>query len=268
MIQFHQLETPEEVQDLKEEYLHSLPSPLDGMWESFIIRNSTHWKITINNVRAGYYCVDSTSAKLLQFYIKKKFLNREKEIFQEVLSKQSIQSSSVCTAEFAYLSLCLDFNKSVSINTYLFHDNQEIELCLSDTSPLNSRKATEGDLKELETFYRTNTGGDGSWIPGFLRNLVDKGFLFIFCNGNEIAGAGECIISQVQTPYADVGVIVAKHLRGKGIATFILSYLRDYCRTNHLKPICSCTYDNKASKRAIEKVGFISHHRIIDINFR
>ena len=70
--------------------------------------------------------------------------------------------------------------------------------------------------------------------------------------------SGECIPSQKQPPYADLGMVVARSYRGRGLGSFLLTRLKKHCYEAGWKPICSCEASNRASKKAIEKAGFLS----------
>jgi len=43
--------------------------------------------------------------------------------------------------------------------------------------------------------------------------------------------------------------------------------LKQYCYAAGWQPICSCAADNHASKKAIEKAGFISEHSMVTMMF-
>ncbi|MBL4838492.1 MAG: GNAT family N-acetyltransferase [Kordiimonadaceae bacterium] len=74
-------------------------------------------------------------------------------------------------------------------------------------------------------------------------------------------------ISDTQKPYADVGMVVAKDWRRKGLATAILQQLALLCRGEGLRAICSTESGNIGAQKAIENAGFISTQRILDISF-
>ena len=68
-------------------------------------------------------------------------------------------------------------------------------------------------------------------------------------------------------PYADLGMIVAKKRRRKGVGSYILSRTKMFCYERGLSPICSCEADNTGSKKAITRAGFVSRHRIVLTEF-
>jgi len=127
----------------------------------------------------------------------------------------------------------------------------------------------------LATFYGQNnefedteaiTNGFGNRL-NYARALIDKEQVFILVNENELIGVGECRISMSQAPYADLGMISDKKHRRQGIGAYILAKLKQYCYQRGAKPICSCAAENIPSRKTIEKAGFITQHRLLDIQF-
>ena len=116
-------------------------------------------------------------------------------------------------------------------------------------------------------FYRANTEGSGEWIEAFLHERLDREELFALYDQQTLVATGECIPSQKQTPYADLGMVVAQSYRGRGLGSAMLTHLKQHCYEAGWKPICSCAADNHASKKAIEKAGFISEHRMVKVLF-
>ena len=47
----------------------------------------------------------------------------------------------------------------------------------------------------------------------------------------------------------------------------LLTQLKKHCYEVGWKPICSCAADNHASKKAIEKAGFVSEQRMVKVLF-
>ena len=71
---------------------------------------------------------------------------------------------------------------------------------------------------------------------------------------------------EYQTNYADLGVVVDKSMRGKGIATLILRQLIAVSNSKELMPICSTDKTNIGARKAIERAGFFSSNRIIQFD--
>ncbi len=68
---------------------------------------------------------------------------------------------------------------------------------------------------------------------------------------------------QYQTEFADLGVIVGKSKRGKGLATRILQQLDAINASKNLVSICSTEKTNSAAQKAISRSGFFASNRIV-----
>lgn len=260
-----QVEDDNALEKMQKDYLGTLIAPMDGMWESAVIPGGTFWEIQDQGCYAGFFCLDAEQY-LLRFFLTKGYQVRAQEIFSWVISTYNIHHAIASTIEPFYFSLCLDMQKHVTLHSYLFHDFKEVEPSI-DHRELSSRKAEENDFKEILSFYQRNTEGPGEWIEPFLHRRLDRGELFLFYEKQMLIATGECIPSQHQPPYADLGMVVAQLQRGKGLGSFVLIQLKKHCYANNWKPICSCAAGNLASKRAIEKAGFISEQRMVEIAF-
>lgn len=260
-----QLEDSGTIQQLRDDYLRTLIAPMDGMWEKAIIAHAAFWEIQDQEQHAGYFCLDADQ-NLLRFHLGEIYLDRAQEIFQRIISTYNIQHALASTIEPLYFSLCLDILKNITLHSYLFRDNQPRVL----SSGLNKslfRKAEKQELADIVRFYQANTEGPGEWIEPFLNTRLNHEELFGLYEQQTLVATGECIPSQKQPPYADLGMVVARSYRGRGVGSFLLTQLKNHCYEMGWKPICSCEASNHASKRAIEKAGFISEQRIVKVTF-
>ncbi len=260
-----QLEHFDTIQQLRDDYLRTLVAPMDGMWESTVIASATFWEIQDQEQRAGYFCV-SSHQELLRFHLWDNYLDRAEAIFHWIISHYSIQQAFVSTIEPLYFSLCLDVQKNIMLHSYLFRDHQSRDLS-SGLGKSLFRKAEKRELDDIVRFYQANTEGPGEWIEPFLHTRLNRGELFVLYEQQTLIAAGECIPSQQQPPYADLGMVVARSYRGRGVGSFLLTQLKKHCYEMGWRPICSCEAANRASKRAIEKAGFISEQRIVKVTF-
>jgi GNAT superfamily N-acetyltransferase len=259
------LEHSEVIQQLRDDYLRMLIAPMDGMWESAVIAQAAFWKIQDREQFVGYFCLDS-NRYLLRFHLLENYQARAQEIFRWIVSTYNIEHAIMSTIEPSYFSLCLDIQKSIALHSYLFRDNPCCELS-SGLSTSTFRKAEKGELDDITRFYRANTEGSGEWIEPFLNARLNREELFVWYDQQTLIATGECIPSQKQPPYADLGIVVARSYRGRGLGSSMLLGLKQHCYKAGWKPICSCAAGNYASKKAIEKAGFISEHRMVNILF-
>ncbi len=265
MITCIQLKHSDVIQQLRDDYLRTLVAPMDGMWESTVIAQATFWEIQDREQHVGYFCLGS-SHELLRFHLWENYLDRAQEIFHWMISTCSIQHAMTSTIEPLYFSLCLDVQRTIALHSYLFRDNQPRELS-SGLSKSLFRKAEKSELDDMVRFYQANTEGSGEWIETFLNAHLNREEVFVLYDQQTLVATGECIPSQKQPPYADLGMVVARSYRGRGVGSFLLTQLKNHCYEAGWKPICSCEASNHASKKAIEKAGFMSEQRIVKITF-
>jgi GNAT superfamily N-acetyltransferase len=175
---------------------------------------------------------------------------------------------SVVSSFEPWLALCLDAQKGVKVHSFLYHGLLRPENPLHGFDHATFAVVSEAELKAVETFVRSCFEEDpGDWLSGYLENLVGRGELFTLCDSGAFLGTGELRVSDTQPPYADLGVIVSPAHRCRGLASYILSRLRERCHQGGLLPICSTTVANKSAQRAISKAGFVDRHRLLEILF-
>ena len=254
-----------DIQRLREDYLRTLVAPADGMWEAAVIAHATFRDIQDRGRHAGHFCLDSSN-DLLRFHLTGEYRARAQEIFRQIIAMHGIRRAISSTIEPPYLSLCLDFQKSITPHMYLFRDHTWVEPRV-EAGECDVTRVRSTEFAEIVRFYRANTDDPDDWIEAFVRERIARGELFALHDGRQLIAAGECIPSSTQPPYADLGMVVARSRRGRGLGSSMLIHLKERCRRLGWKPICSCAADNVASKRALEKAGFVSDHRMVTVLF-
>lgn len=256
--------TAETVANLKQDYLNTVTAPLDGMWESGFLPFSNHWEISIDQKQAGYFCVNNDGV-LLQLHLKDTSLANAIPVFEKMINEDFAGQAIAGTNEPLYLSLCLDQQKSIAVHTFLFEQDKTNGEVIATTN-YQLKLATREELSALLAFVEESVGG-GDWLEGYMSNLIKQEELFFMAESDTILATGECRISKTQLPFADLGMIVNKSFRGRNIATTVLKELKSRCIERRLTPICSTTVENIAAQKAIKKAGFVSRHRLLEVQF-
>jgi len=254
---------PDVVQRMRDDYLRTLVAPMDGMWEKVVIAHAVFWDIRERGRHAGYACVGPANA-LLRFHLAGGDGARARETFRWFVAAHGIRRAIAGTIEPPYLSLCLAHQRGIALHSYLFRDHTPVATP-SGLGDATFRTAEEGEFDAIARFYHTNTEGPGAWIGAFLRERLARGELFGLYDRQGVLATGECIPNRAQPPYADLGMVVAWASRGRGLGSAMLARLKEHCYDAGWQPICSCAADNSASKKAIEKAGFISEHCMLEI---
>ncbi len=274
VIELQELGDLSHIQSQKEAYLRSLVFPMDSYWESAVVGQAPHYQIVVNGQQAGY-CAIRPDKRLVQFFVIDLFLPLASTLFSFIIKRDLVQSASAGTFEPAYLSHCLDHQHWVEVRSYLFEDYERVNPLLDGWPTALFRLASAADAENLAAFYGQNdefedteaiTTSFGSRL-NYAKSLIEKKQVYVLLNDNELIGVGECQISNSQAPYADLGMITAKKHRRKGIGVYILAKLKQECYRLGAKPICSCAAANLPSQKTIEKAGFITRHRLLNIQF-
>ena len=200
MMRFIQLDRSEVIQQLRSEYLRTLLAPMDGMWEGRVMSQATFWAIQDEERYAGHFCLDSSNY-LLRFHLTKAYQAQAQEIFQRILSTYELQYAITSTLEPLYFAVCLDFQKRVTPQSYLFRDCDQERLQIPTYLLTRSfRRAEKREFDTLVRFYRENTEGPGEWIEPFLHEHLDREEVFVCFSQDALVATGECIPSQRQPP--------------------------------------------------------------------
>lgn len=248
----------------KRNHLRQLPAPLDGMWESFIDR-ADHYSIRLNADVLGY-CAINSDRKLLQYCVLDNRVSLDS--FRHALNQLNVTGAFVATVDSPFLVLCLDHQKSVTVNALMYRLAQGVQPRHAVFPEHCCFRQVEGRELPLAIGFGIETlNADPDWISGYFAKRIKKGELLGLWQGNSLIATGECRPSRTQHPYADLGMVVSKQHRAKGIATNILRALLGHCRERGLRAICSTGRDNIGAQKAISNSGFVSDHRILEIEF-
>ena len=177
--------------------------------------------------------------------------------------------ATVSTIDPAFLSLCLDVQKSVTVHTYLYESHTAVPSDHPQADGLDFCLVDIAELDRTVAFQQACLGGDkdmSDWLRGYSSNLIEREELFVLCREDEWLGLGEYRRSNSQEGITDLGMMIAPAHRGQGWATYILTCLRARCTAEGRHAICSTMVDNIGAQKAILRAGFISRHRIMNVS--
>ncbi|WP_066498006.1 GNAT family N-acetyltransferase [Abyssisolibacter fermentans] len=259
MIKINKIISSEKRNNLRKEYIKTLVEPIDGYWETVVIDNSECYEIIRNDTIVGHFSVDKDKT-LVQFYLSTEHYIYASDILKYFIENNIVKTAYVSTKEPDFLSVCLDYQKSVHSDTYLFTDNQNVNTESLEFRNLSFRLALKSDINTIKTKCDVA-------FEGYYEGLINNNQLFVLYDDDTLLGIGEFRIMASNIHYADIGVVVAEEYRRKGMGTYIITKLKKHCYNNNLKPLACCDIKNIASKNTLQKSGFICNHRIIHVNF-
>jgi GNAT superfamily N-acetyltransferase len=264
MLNIKKIEAIDAFDELKQQYINQTSAPLDGMWLCGFLPMASHYGFYQEQRLVGYCCINS-DGYLLQFYLEPSNQHQAAELFAFIAGQKSeiigqVKGAFVSTAEPQYLSFCLDHYSKFDVNAKMYQ-HQPIR---NNQQGLPMTMVKTGQLTEFVTFAHANVGAPEQWLTGYYDKLISRGELFGFWQNEQLLVAGECrLYDKYQTDFVDVGMIVAKAERGKGLATKALNFLTNLAYDKGLKPLCSTEKDNLGAQKAIGRAGFVAQHRIL-----
>jgi RimJ/RimL family protein N-acetyltransferase len=178
----------------------------------------------------------------------------------QMVTSGTIVSARVSTRQPSYLSLCLDYAKDLSVESYLFEARQELPIIKRPMAGLVFELARREEIKACKDIV-------GEPYPGYLKNLYDKQGLYVLRLQNEILAMGEVRLDEDFPSFADLGMATAPAHRRKGMAACMVSNLLTEIRRRGLTANASCDSANIGSRKTLEKAGMVASHRILKVSF-
>lgn len=262
-ITFGAVDNKEDVSHLKKEWLETLVSPQDGMWESFR-ENATHWAIRDESQLIGYACVED-SRRLIQFYLQPSHFSGGVAIFQNFVQTANVQNAMVGTNNPLFLSFALEIASDVTVDSYLFRERFDAEVAPKDGELV---LCPPEELQHLIDFYHYSIGATKEWLSGYLGERVSNQEAYYYKNNGEIIATCEVRNSPSNPLIADIGMAVSPDFRRQGYGSFMLHQAALKALEFGKKPICSCEKTNVGSFKSISKSGFLSTFQLLAVNFQ
>lgn len=190
------------------------------------------------------------------------YLNLAQAIFQRILEEYSIQTAFVATCDELFLSLCLDFHKSVEMQAYFFDGSVPRPVTPPEFGKACLCPVSSGELSEVK-----KVSGDFFDEVSEDDLLQKRTILYRLSENGETLGFGIVVPGGLLTQYASIGMITLEAHRRRGVGRSILLHLADLCRENGFLPIAGCWYGNRNSKRTLESAGLNSKTRLLNVFF-
>jgi len=240
--------------ELRVKYLDSLIEPQEYYVESLVSEGVTltygdiAYAVVTDDVLVEIYTVPEYSYKLI-------------ELFRLVVEQCEIKTVLCKSYDTQLLYAALSRDAKVTTEGYLFRRIVDV----------THERAVDG------VFFRTANNSDVEAVmkinDGFFQS-IDEIHDYRNCDGLFVlearqgivgCGIGKAVITERVD--VDIGMLVARAHRNRGFGCHIVRCLKDHFLREGLRPICGCAASNIASKRALEKAGFVSDHRLISISY-
>jgi RimJ/RimL family protein N-acetyltransferase len=258
-LKFAEVDSLQEIADLRTQYLDSLPEAQEYYLE-MLMQKGKPFLISAEDRRIGYFIIGD-HANLLEFFLVQDYQTRADAVLDQIIQKYAVKSALCKTFDHLLLSCCVQFQKQVSVGGFLFREYHPVP-----NPPvfldITHRLATMQDFPKLcainvEIFEQDEE----------IREYIEKQRIFLFEKGQELVGFGIFTRIIPGQPEHDIGMLVDKPFQRQGYGQYIIRFLTDFCIDNGWQPVCGCAYENTASRRTLEKAGYISKHRLLNFSF-
>jgi GNAT superfamily N-acetyltransferase len=243
---------------LRDEHLAQLTAPLDDMWFAFAEMADAH-ALRFDAELAGSCHVDA-EGRLLRLHLRPRWLPRAGDVLREAIAQLDVTELLVFTYDPVGLSAALDLAWSVEPHSLDFQ-----LACAPSVEPLELAHAGVDELAEIVAFQVESLGAPAEWLEGYSAPRLERGEFWTQRRDGCLVAVGELRGDEHQAGVAHVGMVVHPSARRQGLAAGVLVRLIELCHDAGLAPRCSTEVSNVGARRAIERAGFRSSHRLLRV---
>jgi GNAT superfamily N-acetyltransferase len=172
---------------------------------------------------------------LYEFYVNNESRGHVFDLFNALRMESHATKIETQTNELLLPVMLNTFGRNVRAEAILFEDQFETQLMPGDAS---FRARDAGDVEQLKALQLDDTAG---WVVTW---------------NDRIAGAGG-VLYHYNRPYGDIYMKIAEPFQGRGLGAYLVQELKRACRTGGSVPAARCNIGNVASRRTLQKAGFV-----------
>jgi GNAT superfamily N-acetyltransferase len=247
------------IQTIREKYLNELLHAQEYYLE-LLIQQAQFFLIKYETKPAGYFSL-SKDGCLLEYYVFPEWINQADIIFGEIIRKFQVKKALCKSFDTVMLSSCYTYHKSSRAIGILFREYCE-KAPFNHTGDISIRRAVPADETTIIEVNEEVFDHPSEVLQYIMANQI-----FIYEKLGDLVGFG--IFSQVipGRPDRDIGMLVVPAYRKRGYGQFILHHLVHFCQENGWRFSAGCAIENIASRKCLEKAGFISRYRLLEFKF-
>ena len=99
--------------------------------------------------------------------------------------------------------------------------------------------------------------------PEQIPEWAGAGWVTLFETPTGLAGFGLCTPIGTHPNACDIGIRVCDAFQGRGLGPWIVQRLIAHAESRGLAPTAGCAADNVASRKTLERAGFVADHRLL-----
>ena len=205
------------------------------------------------------YAISNKEGVLFEFFVINAFLSESNRIFRQLVKELAISEIYCKSFDTLLLSNCLMCSLPYSVLGVLFRDFAEPKIdkdpeLIMERVKLSSAAFLLSQDDSIKELFDTAQQ---------LTDFIQREHVFTFHKKDDFVGCGMMIRTHPDWEYCDLGIWVHPSKRGNSIGSQTLQQLREFALEAKMKPSCGCAVENIASRKAIEKSGFVSRYNLI-----
>lgn len=201
---------------------------------------SVEYLLEFENRSVGYGSVAvggpwTNGPALYEFYVRDAARPHLFDLFEQLLTESGVRSIETQSNDRLLTVMLHTFARDVRSESILFDAGQATN---HEGDGLCFREAIEDDAPRLAA---ADLDGDARWL--------------VACGEDVVAAGG--VLYHYNPPYGDVYMKVATPFRRRGIGAWLVQELKRVCRDGGHVPAARCNVSNLASRRTLQKAGFV-----------
>ncbi len=252
---FRPLDSLNEVESQRAAWHESL-TELPELFVEMAVRRSSAWVMTDSDVQIGYFTAEDQT--LTQLYLTESHRTHSDVVLDQISAKFGLKQAWVSTFDPLVLVACTSKARRYSVMGCHFRRQRDISLAPPSLTPAE-RIATSSDIARIAAINDPEVFDDPDDIPIW----VESGFVTLFEADADLVGFGLCTPTGPLTRGADIGGLVSPPYQRQGLGVWIARRMAARCRAQGLIPTGGCAMDNLASRRTLERAGFVADHRLL-----
>ncbi len=247
------------IQSMRNKYLDELPHAQEYYVE-LQIQQAQFYVIQSELNPIGYFIL-SDEGCLLEYYVLPDRINQVDLIFGEILRRFPIKRALCKSFDATLLSCCFSYHKNSRAIGILFREYRERQSILPPAE-VTIRRAVPADETAI-----INVNEEVFDHPSEVLQYILSNQIFLYEYNCDMIGFS--IYSRIlpDRPDHDIGMLVVPSYRKKGFGQYIIHHLVHFCQENSWSVTAGCAIENNASRKCLERAGFIGRYRLLEFIF-
>ena len=253
---FPELPSPAHVAEARAARVKTLTAEPGLFVEQAVGRSKLHAIESKSGEVVGYLAV--LESTIIEFFLTPTHRTHADGVLEQAAAAIDLKHVWASTFDPLALAACVTQPRTYDVLGFHFRGFEMASLPAPDPRP-TGRLATDRDVE----LVREANHPDVFDVPSEIPVWIDQGWVTLFELPEGLAGFGLCSPVGSHTRAADVGIRVCDAYQRRGLGPWIVQRMVARAREQGLVPIGGCAIDNVASRRTLERAGFVADHRLL-----